>query len=824
MACPSANLLSMSAFVLLLRPLAACAESLLRRARVQSAWRRTAFVLAVAASLAITAADATAQAPVNKREPPDILVLNSYAPGYRWSDDELGGFLGVLRKHKQLSEVEPVIEHLDFKRFTDPRREAWLLADVLDKCHTRPPRLIVTFDNPAFDFALKYRAQLGRDIPIVFGGVNRFTPDMIAGQHKITGVAEESDYHGTFELIARLQPATRHILVISSQTESSLESRKVFESIMPRYADRYQFEFFDRWTDAELIDRVAHLPDGWVGIILDVTRDIQGHHNYNDSAFSALMSKSARVPIFLTSRPPGDADWSVSPWDGIGGGMVVADVHGAKVGELAVRILNGEDADSIPVIRHSPQRLEVDHRQMARFGLSESLLPAGTQILNAPVTFYQVHRSQIVLTAVIVVVLCGIIVALSLNILWRRRAEQALRRAKEQIQSSQKLEAIGLLAGGVAHDFNNILQVIAAHGMFIRETPGLSDTVLEDLKGITDAGDRAARLTRQLLAFSQKQALCREPIDPNALVTELATMLRRLLGEHVELAVVPSAEPCTCIADRGQLEQVIVNLCTNARDAMPTGGRIRIELRRRMVETRDASTYPELKPGPHLAIMVADNGSGMSRDVLGRIFDPFFTTKPRGKGTGLGLAVVYGIVRQHDGAIRVTSEVGRGTEFEILLPLGTATPVVVPDAVRSKVPRGAGAILLAEDDPQVRAVGARILEANGFRVLTAPDGEEAERVIARHADDIRLAVLDVLMPKRNGRQVYDSLRARHPHIRVLFCSGYSAEMLPPEIAPEAGVALIHKPYSPEQLLQQVHRLLKPQYGRNAAPDPNAATG
>ncbi len=813
----------MSAFAFLLQSIAACAAAALRLAPGRPAWRRRGFVLAVAAGLATTVAGATAPAPANNHEPPDVLVLNSYAPGYRWSDDELSGFLAVLRKNDRLWEVEPVIEHLDFKRFTDPRREAWLLADVLDKCHTRPPRLIVAFDNPAFDFALKYRAQLGRDIPIIFGGVNRFTPEMIAGQHQITGVAEESDYHGTFELIARLQPATRHILVISSQTESSLESRKAFESIMPTYADRYQFEFFDRWTNAELIDRVAHLPDGWVGLILDVTRDITGHYNYNDSAFSALMSQSARVPIFLTSRPPGNSDWSVSPWDGIGGGLVVADVHGAKVGELAVRILNGDDADAIPVVRHSPQRLEVDHRQMARFGLSESLLPPGTQILNAPVTFYQVHRSQIVLAAVIVVVLCGVIVALSFNILWRRRAEQALRQAEEQMQSSQKLEAIGLLAGGVAHDFNNILQVIAAHGMFIRETPGLSDAVLEDLKGITDAGDRAARLTRQLLAFSQKQALRREPIDPNALVTELATMLRRLLGEHVELAVVPSAEPCTCIADRGQLEQVIVNLCTNARDAMPTGGRIRIELRRRVVEAGDARTYPELKPGPHLALIVADNGSGMSRDVLGRIFDPFFTTKPRGKGTGLGLAVVYGIVRQHDGAIRVSSEVGRGTEFEILLPLGTATAAVAPDAVRPKVPRGTGAILLAEDDPQVRNVGARILEANGFRVLTAADGEEAERVIARNADDIRLAVLDVLMPKRNGRQVYDSLRAGHPHIFVLFCSGYSAEMLPPEIAPEAGVALMHKPYSPEQLLQQVHQLLNSGNTWNAAAAPNAAT-
>lgn len=737
---------------------------------------------------------------------PDVLILNSYAPGYQWSDDELAGALEVLRT--QHREIEPIIQYLDFKRFTDPRREAWLVQDVVEKCRVRPPRLIITFDNPAFDFALKYRARLGPDVPLVFGGRNRFTPDLVAGQRRITGVSEESDFSGTFELIRRLRPNARRVLVISSLTPSAIETRKLFASFVPRYADRYEFEFFDRWTNAELIERVATLPDDWVGLILDVTRDATGRYNYNDGEFSRALSSRARVPLFLSSRPPGENDWSVYPWDGIGGGMVVAEVHGAKVGELAARILSGEEADSIPVVRHSPQRLEVDYRQMKRFGLSTDQLPPGTAMINAPVTFYQINRSRIILTAAVVVVLCTTIVILSLNILWRRQAERALRRTEEQLRSAQKLEAIGLLAGGVAHDFNNVLQVIQGHAEFLRESVHSSVEAREDLRTIQKAAERASQLTRQLLLFSRRQSLNPAPVEANALVTELVKMLRRLLGEHIEVQIAPLPAPCTLLADKSQLEQVLLNLCVNARDAMPHGGRIRIELQRMDLGEGDARSYPELKPGSHLVLTVSDTGAGMPPEVRERLFEPFFTTKELGKGTGLGLSVVYGIVRQHEGAIRVYSEVGKGSVFKILLPLNDTTLLPASELPGEDVPRGEGFILLAEDDVEVRRTGTRILTDNGFRVLAVADGDEAEAVLARKHASIRLAILDVLMPKRNGRQVFETIHATYPNIRVLFCSGYSAEMLPPEIVPTAGFALINKPYSRRDLLTQVHRLLQ----------------
>ena len=738
---------------------------------------------------------------------PDVLIVNSYAPGYEWSDDELTGLVGKIEE--RYTEFEPVIQYLDSKRFPDPTREPALLDDLLSKCRERPPKLIVTLDNFAFEFVLRHRAELGPDIPLVFGGLNRFTPDMIAGQRSITGVSEESDFGGTFDLIQRLLPKTRRILAIGNRSESSAEKRRSLQTIIRStgLAERYNFEFFENWSNAELLQRVSSLPTGTVGLILDVTVDSTGHYNYRDGAFSQALASRSSVPLFITARPPGKNDWSKFSWDGIGGGLVVAEMHGATVGEIVLRVLAGEPADSIPVVAHSPQRLEVDYRQMQRFGLDLAALPPGTHVLNAPVTFYQINRSRIILAAEVVVFLCGVIVVLLVNIVRRRRAELALRRTEEQLRSAQKLEAVGLLASGVAHDFNNILQVIRSHTGFLQESLSDNPQTHEDTEVILAATERAAQLTRQLLLFSRKQTLNPVHLDANLLVADMAKMLRRVLGEHIELKVAPLPEPAPLLADKGQLEQVLLNLCLNARDAMPGGGRIQISLEKTTITAAHSEKKPQLKPGPHLVLKVSDTGCGMPREVLDRLFEPFFTTKEHGRGTGLGLSVVYGIVHRHGGTIGVYSEVGAGSVFSILLPLSHPEGAVPPTQAETPIPRGQGTILLAEDDPSVSNIAIRILRQNGFSVLSAADGEQAEALLAAHHRDIRLAVLDVLMPKRSGRQIHDFIKATYPAIPVLFCSGYTADMLPPGTAPAPGFAILSKPYSSHDLLAAVHRSL-----------------
>ncbi|MBE2213990.1 MAG: response regulator [Opitutaceae bacterium] len=738
--------------------------------------------------------------------PPEVLIINSYAPGYAWSDDIFAGVISVLRR--EFKDIEPIVQYLDARRFPETERDGWLLADIRHKVERRPPRLVVTVDNAAFEFMLSHRAVIAPEVPLVFGGLNRFTPELIAGHGDITGVSEETDYSGTFRLITALRPGARRVLVLSNRSPSAIESRRVFESFAPLYAHRFAFEYFDDWTNEQLFTRLGRLGPEWVALVLDVTKDAAGEDNYNNTGFYERMRREPSVPVFINSRPPGVRDVAVEPWDTIGGGLVVADLHGAEVGRLAVRVLRGEAAGSIPVVRYSPQRLEVEYTQMKRFRIPLAQLPPGTWVNNAPVDTVAINRMRIVQVVAVLVVLCVIIVVLSLNILWRRRAERALRQAEEHLRASQKLEAVGLLAGGVAHDFNNILQVIRGHAGFLREAlPATAAQEREDVQTIEHAAERATQLTRQLLAFSRKQALNVGPVDPNALVNDMVKMLRRVLGEHIELRVTPLPEPCLLTADRGQLEQVILNLCLNARDAMPGGGRIGIELKRVTIEQADLGERGDLKPGPHLVLTISDTGAGMSPEVRRRIFEPFYTTKETGKGTGLGLAVVYGVVRQHEGAIRVYSEVGKGSVFRVMLPLheGESTPAgPVPE---DSAPRGRGTILLAEDDPQVRRIAERVLTGNGFRVLTAADGQEALGIIARHHAEIRLAVLDVLMPRVNGRQVYDALRARHPGIRVLFCSGYSAEMLPPGASPGEGFALLNKPFTARELLAHVHGLL-----------------
>lgn len=738
---------------------------------------------------------------------PEVLIINSYAPGYLWSDDIFAAIVAELKR--DFKDIEPMVVYLDARRFPEEERDAWLLADIRYKVARRPPRLVITVDNAAFDFALRHRTTIAPGVPLVFAGLNRFVPEMIAGQTDITGVSEETDFSGTFRLIGALRPEARRVLVLSNQSPSALESRRVFETFVPRYADRYSFEFFDNWTNDQLFARLAGLGAEWVALVLDVTRDAAGENNYNNTSFYQRMRWEPAVPVFINSRPPGVRDLAEEPWDTIGGGLLVAEEHGRSVGQIAVRVLRGEDAGSIPVVRYSPQVLQVEYTQMKRLGIPAHRLPAEALVNNRPVTFVAVERSRIVFITVVVLVLSGVVVVLSLNILWRHRAERALRQAEEHLRASQKLEAIGLLAGGVAHDFNNILQVIRGHAGFLRETlPAAAVQERDDVQTIEQAAERATQLTRQLLAFSRKQALNVGLVDPNALVNDMVKMLGRVLGEHIELRVLPLPQPCPLTADRGQLEQVILNLCLNARDAMPTGGRIQLELKRVEIEAADLAEMSELKPGPHLALTISDNGTGMSEEVRRHIFEPFFTTKETGKGTGLGLAVVYGVVRQHEGSIRVYSEEGKGTVFRVVLPIRSRPETADGPKAEAMVPRGAGTVLLAEDDAQVRRIAERVLTGNGFRVIAAADGQQALDLIARHHGEIRLAVLDVLMPRVNGRAVYDELRAHHPGIRVLFCSGYSAEMLPREVAPGEGIVLLNKPYTATELLRRVHQLMQ----------------
>jgi PAS domain S-box-containing protein len=382
-----------------------------------------------------------------------------------------------------------------------------------------------------------------------------------------------------------------------------------------------------------------------------------------------------------------------------------------------------------------------------------------------------------------------------------------LRRTEEQLVAAQRLEAVGRLAGGVAHDFNNMLSVILAHAEFLKEELHTSDPMWEDVEEIHEAGKRAAALTRQLLAFSRKQVLEPQVTNLNNVIEGIEGMLRRLLGEDISIEVKPAADLGNVMADPGQIEQVVMNLAVNARDAMPGGGKLTIDTCNVDLDEEYAVEHVSVAPGQYVRLSVSDNGTGMSSDVLKQIFEPFFTTKEKGKGTGLGLSTVYGIVKQSGGNIWTYSEPGLGTSFKIYLPRVDAPAI---DHKRSQPAIGATGhetILVVEDEDSVRRATERILRMAGYRVLTAANGGEALLLCEKEHDQIDLLLTDVVMPRMSGGELADRLKELCPELKVLFTSGYTDDAILHHGVLESGTRFIGKPFSVASITTKVREVL-----------------
>jgi PAS domain S-box-containing protein len=383
------------------------------------------------------------------------------------------------------------------------------------------------------------------------------------------------------------------------------------------------------------------------------------------------------------------------------------------------------------------------------------------------------------------------------------------KRLEAQFQQAQKMEGIGRLAGGVAHDFNNLLTVMTGYGEMAREMLPTADPVREDLDELLKAAERATDLTRQLLAFARKQAIEPRVLNLNDLILDTGRLLRRLIGEDIELVTHPAPDLGLVRVDPGQIEQVLVNLAINARDAMPGGGKLTIETRNAALDDLYAQQRLETSAGAYVLLAISDTGVGMDAEVQSHLFEPFFTTKAAGKGTGLGLATCYGIVKQHGGAIGVYSEVDQGTTFKIYLPRAVAP---LRDSPRREgvegLPRGAETVLLVEDEVSVRALAARVLRAQGYTVLEAADGDEA-LALARELGGatIDLLLTDVIMPQTGGRALADRLVALLPSVKVLYMSGYTDDAIVHHGRLEPGIAFLHKPFSPAGLARKVREVL-----------------
>jgi PAS domain S-box-containing protein len=392
----------------------------------------------------------------------------------------------------------------------------------------------------------------------------------------------------------------------------------------------------------------------------------------------------------------------------------------------------------------------------------------------------------------------------------------AQRQLEEQLRQAQKMEAVGQLAGGIAHDFNNLLTAILGSAQLLLHATPPGDQRREDMEEIKNAGQRAAELTRQLLAFSRRQVLAPKVLGMNATVAHMQRMLRRLLGDDIELAVSLDPAAGSVNADPGQLEQVVLNLSVNARDAMPTGGRLAIATTRVTHTEEYVERRHRLPPGDFVCLAVTDSGVGMDEATQAHLFEPFFTTKEVGKGTGLGLATVYGIVKQSGGFIWVYSEPGRGTTVKVYLPrVVAATDGTAPAPESSEVRGGRETVLLVEDAPSVRSLARRSLEACGYAVLDAADGRAALDLAGGHASAIDLLVTDVVMPGMGGRELAERLALERPRMKVLYTSGYTDDAMVRQGVLTAGVAFLQKPFVPDTLARKVREVLDGEKGEGS---------
>jgi len=391
--------------------------------------------------------------------------------------------------------------------------------------------------------------------------------------------------------------------------------------------------------------------------------------------------------------------------------------------------------------------------------------------------------------------------AVLLDITGRRRLENQLRQA-------QKMEAVGMLAGGIAHDFNNLLTIITGYSQLILNNLGPNDSNRHSAEQIMKAGERAAALTKQLLAFSRRQVLQPKVLELNKLVSSLTTMLQRLIGEDIELRLALEPDLGRINADPGQIEQVLMNLVVNARDAMPKGGVLTIESRNVHLDESYSARHISVKPGPYVLLAVSDNGSGMDKATRDRLFEPFFTTKGAGRGTGLGLSTVFGIVKQSSGSVEVYSEPGSGTSVKVYLPR-IDQPAHI-EAVNSARPpaRGTETILVVEDDEMVRTLVRETLDREGYKILDAPGPIEARRISQNHSGAIQLLITDVVMPKVSGRELAQQIIGERPDIKVLYMSGYTDNAVLNSGILQKEVAFLQKPFTPAALAEKVRDVLE----------------
>jgi signal transduction histidine kinase/CheY-like chemotaxis protein/ABC-type uncharacterized transport system substrate-binding protein len=735
--------------------------------------RRAAFALLVAA------ASGGWGRYLNAAQQPLVLVLNSYHPQYTWTEELVRGV------RDELAGIPPEnlhIEFMDARRMVDDAHYLELLANVYRHKYARfHPDVIISSDDSALNFLLERRDTLFPGVPVVFCGINSRTPEELEIVPNMTGILEGLEVTGNLNLIRRLHPDARRVVLLADRTSLGQGMVQVARGVIGAFeSPSLKIEVWDDFTLDELGKRVEAVDDHTVFLLLAIHEDRVGRY-FSFTEDLQPLTRRSRAPIY--------AMFGMLLGQGVVGGMMSDPYqHGRATAAMARRVLAGTPIDSIPVVPSAEYLPRFDYAELRRFHIPEDRLPPGSIVLGRPVSFYTQHTRLVWAAGVVFVVLVLIIAWLGYLIERMRRAERKLVASQAELRRAEQFKIIGSLAGGIAHDFNNLITAIGGFASLAELTPGADSTLLENLEQITRASQRAAGLTRQLLSFARRQLIEPRVVDLNLLTKDTYRLLQRLVGEGIEVVILPAKEPACVFADPGQLEQVLANLATNARDAMPDGGKLTIAI----------STEPA-----QVELRAADTGSGMSDELKARVFEPFFTTKPVGRGTGLGLATSRSIIEQAKGSIDIESQPGHGATFIIRFPraLEAPAPPVAPVPVAPRA-IGCGAVLLVEDDAQVRRLARKTLEGHGFRVLEAENGAIGlER--AKSAPTLRCVLTDAVMPMMGGVEMVRRLRLFAPDVPVVVMSGYLDDITLFEDSDRLGVRFLPKPFLPADLIGAV---------------------
>ncbi|MEZ4591602.1 MAG: ATP-binding protein [Chloroflexota bacterium] len=787
-------------------------------------WRSTLFIVGMVLGICLQFS------PVNAALKNRVLFISAYHPAFPTFFQQIEGIqAGFAGKNIELD-----IEFMDSKRFFDETNLANFHDALAYKLsQVEPYDVIMVSDDNALHFALQYQAELFPDIPIVFLGINNVALAVAQNEAPlVTGVVEAISMQETIGLTTQLNPTLSRLYVIVDSTPSGQGDLETFyEKIVAFPEIEYEVLSLAELTFAELTARLQTLTGQDAVLLLAAYRDSAGQSlDFADSL--ALILSNLDAPLYhLYYHGMGD---------GVLGGKLISHVEQGKTAAgLVLQILAGTPADQLPVVTDSPNAFIFDYRALHKFGIDRSLLPAGASLVNEPTTiYYQYRRVVWAVTAVIAMLTLLIVRLFVINRLQKhtehklriregelrenqarlRTAVQDLKEMQDLLVRQERLAAVGQLSAGIAHDFNNILASILLSAQLLQRQATASAKVSGRLELIVEQCDRATDLVQQILDFSGRSLLHRAPVELNVFLKGLCQLLERTLPENIQIRLNKEKAACYIDADATRIQQVMLNLAFNARDAMPDGGQLDIQVERITDQAPiQCPNCGEIFEGDVVKLTVTDSGQGIPPAIISKIFEPFFTTKAP-TGSGLGLAQVYGIVKQHDGHLFVDSVEGAGTTFTLYFP---AIAPLLPEQgqmLETRVQRGnEELVLVVEDNETVQEALVANLSYLGYQTITAVNGQQALTMIEAAEEPISLVISDQIMPVMGGAALFRALQERSEAPPFIMLSGHTLNSRQPEDEPAAQFVSLSKPIKLEALATAVSTLLSA--AKTEAPTP-----